>query len=204
MKTPRRRLNFRTPTRKKIERPNIKLTNIKDKNIESKVNKKETIKKNTKVSGGKSKKNEKVEKIENIKINKDSDMNIHEDDIFSEYKDILYKIKDVQQELIENYIAENNHLRVMKKDVLHYKKFIGWEINDTEDGYQCTYDVEYKGTRKMIKFLLIEEDDAYEYKLIENVNVDLPEYLADDIWFGSQQLCEFFYSVMRAVLTKVV
>ncbi|KAG5860061.1 DUF5094 domain-containing protein [Encephalitozoon hellem] len=118
------------------------------------------------------------------------------------YKQILVEMKMKEEDLIESYKKENEYLRSLKTDALLYKKFVGFDIVENNGCYEVTHEIVSNNITKFIKFILTPEDSSYIYKLVESRNVELPDFLSEEITFDECQIKTFFFKVMEAVITK--
>jgi hypothetical protein len=123
-------------------------------------------------------------------------------DVVTRYKHILMEMKVKEESLVESYRRENEYLRSLKTDALLYKKFMGFDIVENNGSYEVTHEIASNSLVKFIKFVLTPEDGTYAYKLVESRNVDLPDFLSEDIAFDEGQVKTFFFKVMEAVITK--
>ncbi|ADM11668.1 uncharacterized protein Eint_060600 [Encephalitozoon intestinalis ATCC 50506] len=123
-------------------------------------------------------------------------------DSASRYKQILIEMKMKEEDLIESYKKENEYLRSLKTDALLYKKFVGFDIVENDGSYEVTHEIVSNNVTKFIRFVLTPEENSYVYKLIESRNVDLPDFLSEEITFDECQVKTFFFKVMEAVITK--
>ncbi|CAD25428.1 hypothetical protein [Encephalitozoon cuniculi GB-M1] len=169
MKTPRKRITFKTP-RKGAKTP------MRD-------------------GGASDAKENRVQREGDIEKQKSPDS-------ASRYRQILVEMKMKEEDLIESYKRENEYLRSLKTDALLYKKLVGFDIVENNGCYEVTHEVVSNNITKSIKFVLMPEDSSYIYKLVESRNVDLPDFLSEEITFDECQIKTFFFKVMEAVITK--
>lgn len=120
----------------------------------------------------------------------------------SRYRQILLEMREKEESLVESYKRENEYLRSLKTDALLYKKFMGFDIVENGGSYEVTHEIVSNDTSKFIKFVLTPEDGSYVYKLIESRNIDLPDFLSEEITFDEGQVRTFFFKVMETVITK--
>lgn len=136
--------------------------------------------------------------------NKYSDLKIKSEveNYIPEYKKIIKKLKNIENELLNSIKIENMNLRRIRSDILIYKKLLGIEIEEIENGFICSQENVYKNIKKFIKFKLVDEDDCYSYKLLGSENINLPDYLCDEISFSKQQVQMFFFKIMEVMMVK--
>lgn len=118
------------------------------------------------------------------------------------YKQILAEMKIKEESLVDSYRKENEYLRSLKTDALVYKRFMGFDIVENNGAYEITHEIASSDMIKSIKFVLTPEDGSYIYKLVEARNVDLPDFLSEEIVFDEGQVRTFFFKVMEATITK--
>lgn len=123
-------------------------------------------------------------------------------DTASRYRQILAEMKMKEKDLIESYKQENAYLRALKTDTLLYKKFVGFDIAENNGVYEVCHEIVSNNITKLIRFVLVPEDGSYVYKLVESRNVELPDFLSEEITFDECQVKTFFFKVMEAVITK--
>ncbi|KAM0673081.1 hypothetical protein GVAV_003427 [Gurleya vavrai] len=206
MATPRKRITFRTPVRKKIQRNKKNNQAPIDKQImempkpETSLNKPPIIpdtvdqKKNKKII-----KKETEDKID-TKGTKNNDLMPYEID---DYLKLIENRNKAENDLIEAYKNENAFLRRIKNDNNLYKKFLGLEIKEIEEMiHEFAWEIKNNEIRKKIVFRLAEDENDYSYELIDSENCFLPEALEGCINFDKSQLMKFFLNVHEILLSK--
>jgi hypothetical protein len=118
------------------------------------------------------------------------------------YRQVLSDLRLKEESLVESYKRENEYLRSLKADILLYKKFIGFDIAEADEGYEVTHETSSNGVAKFLRFRLIPDEGSYIYKLIESRNIDLPDFLVDEISFDGSQIMKFFFKVMEASISR--
>ncbi|KAM0671619.1 hypothetical protein CWI42_060680 [Ordospora colligata] len=176
MKMPRKKITFKTP-RKGTKTPTKQVIS-------------EELQENTELAEQKS-----SEGIKNTETQRSHSTALR-------YKQILEEMKVKEEELIGSYKKENEYLRSLKTDALLYKRFVGFDIVESDGSYEVTHEVVSNNITKSIRFVLLPEDGAYVYKLVESRNIELPDFLSEEITFDECQVKTFFFKVMEAVITK--
>lgn len=230
MATPRRRITFKTPVRRKaptttkkplkepISEPakDIKKEEIKKKNNNSKKDtKKEEIKKETNKSTKKDTKKEETKKEEtkNLKNPELNNTDLNKTDLLNNtgllnntdlqnYLKSIEKTRKSERDLILNYAKENECLRNLTKsvDTLLCNKFLGLDIQETDTNI---FQFCWVNNDRKLVFTLQDLDEDFGYEYIESENVGLPDALNGSISFEKGQVMKFFYHVMEVLLGKM-
>lgn len=180
MKTPKRRITFKTP--RKRQTPLVKNTARKERGIE-----------------GTRKQHSAAEKHVAKRAISESSV----DSEALERVDGL--IEEKEQESAKMYRTENRYLRELKSDARLFKKFTGLEISEKDEGkYVVTQSVLGRDGTKRISFELREDDDAYVYRLLDTNCTDLPSFLNEDISFECKEIHKFFFKVLEVLVAKNV
>ncbi|KAF7684698.1 hypothetical protein TCON_0114 [Astathelohania contejeani] len=187
MATPRRRITFKTPNRK-VRTPHTK----------SKIPK--TPVPSRKIEKGEASESKHIEENRPHKQVKASHSDVNPDRALS--AKLEKEIQHKREELLDAYKKENSFLRNLKKDVLIYKKFMGLDITEKDGGYECCQEVNGSESKRGIRFFLGQENNTFVYNLIEVENVELPDFLCEEICFDESQLHMFFFKVMESLVTK--
>lgn len=180
MKTPRKRITFKTP--RKRQTPLVKDAGRKEREREG-------------VRGRPRKAEMSIHKQVLSESSVDSEALEHVDRL----------IERKEQENIEMYRTENRYLRELKSDAALFKKFTGVEISDRGDGgYMIAQSVLGREGTRRIKFELREDGDAYVYRLIDTNCEELPSFLNEDISFECKEIHKFFFKVLEVLVAKNV
>lgn len=123
-------------------------------------------------------------------------------DLAVRYRQILSEMKTKEESLVESYKKENEYLRSLKTDALLYKKFVGFDIVENSGSYEVAHEVVSNDVTKTIRFVLTPDDGSYIYRLVESRNIDLPDFLSEEITFDESQIKTFFFKVMETIITK--
>ena len=118
--------------------------------------------------------------------------------------EINSQVEEKEKKAIDLYRAENKYLRELKSDALLFKRLTGMEIVERKGTYVVSQEIMGRGGKKLIRFELREEDDAYIYKLVETNCMDLPEFLKEDISFERKEIHKFFFKVLEVLVAKNV
>ncbi|KAM0687920.1 hypothetical protein COBT_000829 [Conglomerata obtusa] len=221
MATPRKRITFRTPIRKKqikvkknaYEAPIVKMnenknniinqqTNTYQNGVTESTNSKEKLQENY-TRKKSAKKNKNREKKEDNKEKNESPEDIKHSKELEEYIEIIEAKGRAEMQLVEAYKNENIYLRSLKKETLAFKKFLGLELEEiSENVHEFKWENLDQEISKRIIFRLIEDDLDFSYELIEFENVILPEALEGCINFDKCQLMKFFLNMYEILLSK--
>lgn len=178
MKTPRKRITFKTP--KKRQTPLVKNT-VRRRRVEN--------------------------SARDAESEEQSDMNRKDSSCSTNsttLDNIDSQIEKKEKENISMYRIENQYLRSLKSDAMLFKKFTGIEIFENNSVYSIRQSVIGRDGQKTIKFELREEDDAYIYRLVETNCTELPSFLQEDISFECMEVHKFFFKVLEVLVARNV
>lgn len=215
MRTPRKRITFRTPARKTKQTPAKKPTkdvetqknNIaseattnkrkvlakktpNDEILENKIpTKSEKAKKDVKLKTNKKEINKNTDYIKNADFINNTDLN--------EYLLAIESSRIAEQSLIKNYQNEIKMLKSLNSDTLIYQKFLGLIINEEND----IYDFKWKVRDNYINFKMSEREDDYIYEFIES-NLELCEPFDGGMEFEKTEFMKFFDKIFGILMGK--
>lgn len=115
-----------------------------------------------------------------------------------QYVAILEATRKKEQDLITNYISENQFLKTINPGHI-YTKFTGLEIKEVKDKL---FEFSWRIDVKKLVFRLEEEERDYSYEYVNSENVNLPEALMGCINFDKAQYMKFYFNMLEIMLAK--